>query len=173
MSATPTIHLLRFLLVLLLQTMVFQQVSLGDNWLRFAEVLIYPIFIMMAPLRWHSAAVISASFLLGLLVDSFADTPGVHAATATATAFVRPVILNIIAPRAGYDPNQTLTRATFGLGWWTSYTALFLFVHCLIYASLTVFTVYHFAEILLRTILTMILSFTVIILQDLLFSPRA
>lgn len=164
---------LRFLVLLLLQVLVLRQVSLGTDWLRYGEVLVYPLFLMMLPMRMHTGFQVGLAFLMGLLVDLFYDTPGVHAAAATASTYFRPLILRLIEPRSGYDLRQPLTRKSFGMGWFTTYTALFLLLHIFLVQLLSVFTFYYFGELLLRTLLTWVLSLTVLYLQDLLMNPQS
>jgi hypothetical protein len=43
------------------------------------------------------------AFLLGITVDMFVDTPGVHTSASVFMAFVRPFVLRILAPRDGYE----------------------------------------------------------------------
>ncbi len=166
-------HIIRFFFLVLLQVLILRQVQLGEDWLRFAEILIYPLIIMMLPMRWSPAILILVAFFIGLIIDSFYDTPGVHAGASTFSAFVRPLVLQIIAPRAGYDPKQNLTRATFGMTWLTSYTAIFLLIHILAVQLLTVFTFYYWGELLLRTGFSWILSVIIILLADLVFNPKS
>ncbi len=165
-------HIIRLLLLVLLQVLVLRQIIPGDGWLRHGEVILYPLFIMMLPLRWHAAFIIMGAFFCGLITDLFYDTPGVHAAASTLTAFLRPLILQIISPRSGYDPKQQLTRSTFGPRWFAFYAGTFLLVHILSLQIFNVFTFYYFTEILWRTLLTWIMSFGVIMLQDLIFNPK-
>ncbi len=166
-------HIIRLIFLVLLQVLILRQIQLGEDWLRFAEILIYPLLLMMLPMRWSPAIIILVAFLIGLIIDSFYDTPGVHAGASTFSAFFRPVVLRIISPRSGYDPKQHLTRATFGMTWMASYIAIFLFVHILIVQLLTVFTFYYWDELLLRTGLTWILSVSIIFLADIIFNPKA
>ncbi|HRW74573.1 MAG: hypothetical protein R2787_11590 [Saprospiraceae bacterium] len=164
---------IRFLILILVQVLILHQVNLGDEWLRFAEILIYPMFIMMMPMRWPSSLIILLAFLTGLIVDGFYDTPGVHAGASTLSAFARPLVLQIIAPRAGYDPKQPLTKSMFGMAWYASYAALFLLVHIFIVQLLTVFTFYYWTELLLRLALSWVLSLTLLILVDIIFNPKS
>jgi len=166
------LHGLRFLLLLLVQVLVLRQINPGGGWLRFAEVMVYPLFLMLLPLRMHPAFLCGLGFLAGLLVDMFYDTPGVHAGAGAFSAYLRPLVLRLIEPRAGYDPRQHPTRATFGMTWFLRYAALFLFLHIFIMQILSVFTFYYFTEILWRTLLSWFLSLTVVFLQDLVFNPR-
>lgn len=35
-------HIIRLIFLVLLQVLILRQIQLGDDWLRFAEILIYP-----------------------------------------------------------------------------------------------------------------------------------
>lgn len=146
---------------------------MGEGWLRNGEVYLYPFFIMLLPMQLHSAALAAIGFLTGLTIDTFYDTPGVHAGAATFSAFVRPVILKLIEPRAGYNIRVSPQRSQLGLAWFFRYTFLFLFIHSFAVQVLHVFTFYYFWDILLRTVLSWILSVLLILLADFVFNSRS
>lgn len=173
MQSEWRMHAGRWFLLIMIQVLVLQQVYIGEGWLRYGEVLIYPLFIMAFPLRVHNAFLILAAFVTGLAVDLFYDTVGVHAGTAVFSAFIRPLILRMVEPRSGYDPRQPLTRRHLGMRWYLQYTALFMVLHIFMLQVLQVFTFYHFGEIVLRTVLTWVLSMSIILVQDLIFNPRS
>lgn len=172
MNREIRIHMIRAFVLILIQTLILREVQLGSSWLRFAEILIYPLILMLLPMRWPPAVNLLIAFSTGLIIDMFYDTPGVHSGASTFAMFIRPLVLRIIAPRAGYDVKQSPTRATFGTGWFLSYVALFMLMHVFLVALMTVFTVFHWEELLLRTVLTWFLSVVIILLADLIFNPK-
>jgi len=172
MSTELRSHLIRFVALLLLQVLILQRIVPAGEWTRLAEVFLYPLFVMRLPQSWHPALLVACGFAMGIQVDLFYDTPGVHAAAGTLSAFLRPAILRAISPRAGYDGKTALTRRSFGMGWFVSYSALFLAVHILAVQSFTVFTFYYIGEILLRAVLTWVVSFGILFLMDLVINPR-
>jgi hypothetical protein len=173
MQSEWRMHISRWFLLILIQVLVLQQVRIGEGWLRYGEVLIYPLFILFFPMRIHNALLILLAFVTGLAVDLFYDTVGVHAGASVFSAFVRPLTLRMVEPRVGYDARQPLTRRQLGLRWFLLYTALFMALHIFVLQVLQVFTLYHFGEILLRSALTWVLSMSILLVQDLIFNPRS
>lgn len=166
------IHTLRFVILVALQVLILQSVHPGEGWLRYGEIFLYPLFLMSLPFRLHAAFLVMCGFATGIIVDLFYDTPGVHAGASVLSAFVRPLWLQIIEPRAGYDPRQSLTRRSFGMGWFLRFSGGYLFIHILAIQSLTLFSFYYMTDILWRTALCWALSFFVLFLQDIVIHPR-
>ena len=81
-------HPLRFILLVLFQVTIFSYV----NFLGFINPYPYIIFIVLYPLRNNRNLFIFIAFLLGLSVDMFSDTGGIHAAASVFIAYIRPVI---------------------------------------------------------------------------------
>ena len=89
MNNTITLNIGRFLLLVLLQVLVFNNI----NFLGYINPYPYILFIFLFPLNQNRSLFLFLSFLLGLSVDLFCDSGGVHAASCLLIAFVRPVIL--------------------------------------------------------------------------------
>ena len=113
--------------------------------------------------RW---IVLISGFLLGLGIDLFEHTPGMHTAATVLLAFVRPYILSLLAPRDGYEP-ETFPRVHFyGFSWFLKYTLLMVLVHHLALFYLEVFQLQNFLSTLSRVILSSILSTSTIVLSQ-------
>ena len=121
---------------------------------------------MLRTPRW---GVVVAAFLLGMLVDVFYDSLGVHAAVATFTAYSRDWVLRLLEPRGGYTSDRTPNRKMLGDSWFLQYSAVFLFVHILIYCFAEIFSVSINLDFVLRLFITYIFSYICILLPQYLF----
>jgi rod shape-determining protein MreD len=78
-----------FVLLALAQVIIFSQIHLFG----YATACIFTIFILKLPRHTTQNEAILWGFLFGIVTDLFCNTPGMHAAAATAMAFARKYIL--------------------------------------------------------------------------------
>ncbi|MCK4746711.1 MAG: rod shape-determining protein MreD, partial [Bacteroidales bacterium] len=127
---------------------------------------VYLLFILLMPFETPRWMQLLSGFLLGLGIDFFANTPGMHTAATVAIAFVRPYMLNLLAPRDGYEPETFPRIHYYGFQWFLKYTASIVVIHHLVLFYLEVFLLQDFLSTLLRVILSSILSASTIVLSQ-------
>lgn len=160
-------NITRFIGFTLLQVIVLRGISLGGASFNYISLILYPIVLVLLPLRISKIALLFIGFFLGLFIDAFYETPGVHAATCVAVAFIRPYLLLWLTPRGGYNLIYELVPARYGYQWFFRYAGILLFIHLLIYFSLLLFSPLFLVQILIRTVVSFIFSmvFTIIYTQ--------
>ena len=155
-------NILRFVVVVLFQVLVMDNVMLNGYMVPY----VYLLFILLMPFETPRWIVLISGFMLGLGIDLFEHTPGMHTAATVLLAFVRPYILSLLAPRDGYEP-ETFPRVHFyGFTWFLKYTLLMVLVHHLALFYLEVFQLQNFLSTLSRVILSSILSASSIVLSQ-------
>jgi len=166
-------HIIRALLILLLQVLVLKRIGLGSSsiW-QYGDIFIYPVIVLLLPFRLSRHNVIIIGFLLGLIIDMFYDTIGVHAFALTATAYARGLLLSYLEPRGGYQLSMSPTIFSMGLNWVVTFTSFSLLIHTFLYFTAEVFTFVFIGKILLKTLITLVLSMIVVMGYHLLFNPR-
>jgi rod shape-determining protein MreD len=166
-------HIIRAILLLLVQVLVLKRISLGSSWIwQHGDIFIYPLIVLILPFRLSRHYVILAGFVVGLIIDMFYDTIGVHAFALTATAYARGLLLTYMEPRGGYQLTMSPTQFAMGLNWLLTYTALSMIIHTFLYFTAEIFTFVYIGQILLKTIITFFLSMVVVMGYHLLFNPR-
>lgn len=83
------IHIWRFIALVLVQVGICNHI----NFLGYINPYIYIIFILLFPINSNRQVFLIISFLLGLTIDLFSDSGGVHATAALVLAYSRPLIL--------------------------------------------------------------------------------
>ncbi|MCP9235653.1 hypothetical protein [Lewinella sp. JB7] len=164
---------IRFVVLLVAQVFIFNQVAWGWGGKDYLFVFVYPLFLAMLPLRTPRPLVILLAFLLGLSVDFFSETLGLHAGALTFTAYARPLLLQFVQPRDGYNIKANPTIADLGSGWMYSYLALILVVHLLVFFLLQTFSIFFLVDIVLKTLLSFPASILVMVILVLIFNPKA
>jgi hypothetical protein len=112
------------------------------------------------------------SFLLGLSVDYFSLTPGLHAAACVLIAYLRPYLITILSPRDTQE-FQYPEPSVKAMQWapYVVYILILSFVHHFYLTFLQWLSVGSFWSFLGKTLLGTLISFLLILTADLLF-PR-
>src|SRR5688572_32725912 len=173
MNLTAIRHIIRGVMLLLLQVLVLKRIGLGESWIwEYGNIFIYPVIIFLLPFRLSRLYVILIGFFIGLIIDIFYDTIGVHAFALTATAYARGLMLTYMEPRGGYQLSMSPTLFSMGLNWVLTFTFFAMLIHVFLYFSVEIFTFVYIGQILLKTLITLVLSMLVIMGYHLLFNPR-
>lgn len=165
-------NIVRFITLVLLQILVLKHVAIGGNFWLSIQVLIYPLFILLLPFRTSPYLVLLLAFLIGLTVDMFYGTPGIHASASVFTAFLRTIVLRFLEPNGGYNLNYSPTKVRMGWGWFFRYSLILFFGHLLWYFSIENFTFfYSFTEIIKDTFSSFLISYGLLIIIQIVFNP--
>ena len=149
-----------FTLFFLAQVIVLGRIHL----FHYATPLLYVYFVAMFPRNYEKWAVLLWSFLLGLLIDIFSNTPGFAAASLTIIAAIQPYYLELYVPRDSAD-NLIPSIKTLGPLKYAYYIVPMVLLYCLLFYSLEMFTFFNALYWLMcvvgSTILTLVLIFTI------------
>jgi len=171
MSSIISRNIFRFIIIVLVQVVLLNRINIGGS-LNYFHFFLYPVFILYLPLKMRRFVIILLAFILGITLDLFYNSPGVHASACLFTAFVRKYVLQLLEPIEGYNKEHDLSIYKMGIIWVASYTAILLLVHLIWYFSLEAFSFIYIKEITLSTIFSFITSYIVIILFLLIFNPK-
>ncbi len=155
-------NIFRFLVVVLFQILVMDNVMINGYMIPY----VYLLFILLMPFETPRWIVLLSGFILGLGIDVFEHTLGMHTAATVLVAFLRPYFLGLLAPRDGYEPESFPRIHYYGFFWFLKYTLLIVFIHHLVLFYLEVFQLQNFFSTLLRVILSSVLSASSIVLSQ-------
>jgi hypothetical protein len=158
-------NIVRFIVMVLLQVLIVQNIRLGA----YVILLPYVLFILMLPFETPRLMLLIISFFVGLTIDMFYDTAGMHAAACTMMAFARVYLLKFLAPRDGYEQGLQPTIDDLGAPWFITYAGILIFAHHLFFFYLEVFRWSEFFSTLLRVILSTIGTFVFVYTLQFLF----
>ena len=165
MNSTILTNIARFILLLAAQILIFNNV----NFLGYINPYPYILFILLYPVNGNRYALLAASFFLGIVMDMFCNSGGVHAASCVALAYYRPYIFKFsFGLSYEYQTvriNDVLTPERF------SFMLIALVIHHFALFLLEVFHLTFFLEILLKTVLSTIFTIVVCILIIYLIKP--
>jgi len=158
-----------FVLYVLIQVMLFKQVVLFNM----AFCFLYVAFILLLPLETNPLLLMLVAFFLGISVDVFYDSLGLHASSLVLVAYFRNYWLGTITPQGGYDTGEGPTLAANGPQWFMVYSVPLVFVHhfTLFFAEAGGFGIFWFTmqKVMTSLIFTM---FVILFLQYFSFDRR-
>ncbi len=169
MSDVIVINVLRFFGLFLVQVLILINVEINTS---YVNLYIYPLFLFLLPIRTQKVLLLGIAFCLGIAIDMFYDSSGVHAAACVFTAYIRSGALMVLEPRGDYQPNHAPTKNQFGAAWFFQYTGVLMFLHLLMVFLLEVFSFAGFGLTFLKTILSFLLSMVLLTIYTYLFNPK-
>lgn len=125
---------------------------------------IYLIFLLYLPTSISRTSILILAFCLGLSIDLFENTGGIHASATLVIGFIRPYLLTAVSRRQG-DDIGTISVKNMALPNMLIYTSAAIVIHHFTMFWLEEFSFNNFGIVLLRTIYssTFTLVFVIVI----------
>ncbi len=161
-------NIIRFIGLVLLQILVFNNIEVFS----FITPFIYILFIIMLPFDTPKWVILVSGFMMGMCVDIFSNTGGIHTASTVLMAYISPWAQKVVSskqdPEAGTQPGIK----TMGFRWFFFYTLILTTVHhiCLFY--LEIFSLTDFFGTLKHALYNVAFTMVFIIISQYLFIGR-
>lgn len=168
MIANIVLHILRFMLILSVQILVLNNITLPGIF----NTYIYFYFIMTLPLMMSHSALILVSFLCGLSVDVFSNSLGIHAFTCTFIGFIRPYLLTIVKPSGGYNPEDKPRLYSLGFRWFILYSIFTLLIAHLVLFLIETLSIHQILLVLYKAFMSSALAIVLVLLVEYFFYNR-
>lgn len=152
----------RFIVLVLIQVLILDNIQFSG----YVNPFMYVLFILLLPFETPNWLIILLGFVLGLTIDLFSNTIGMHAFATVFMAFLRPYVLKIIEPHDGYEPGTFPRLYYFGFAWFLKYSIILVFLHHLFLFYIEVFRFTDFFSTLMRVILSVLFSMVIIVLSQ-------
>ena len=158
-------NIFRFFIVLILQLLVFNNIQFSG----YINPFFYVLFILLLPFETPRWLMLISSFLLGLTVDIFVHSYGMHAGASVLIAYLRPYVIRFIRSNKEYETGLLPTMGHLGFSWFLSYASILIFIHHFTYFFLEVFRFNDFLTTFYRVLFSSFATLFVIIAQQFLF----
>lgn len=163
------IHVIRFIVLILFQVLVLNNIQLSG----YLNPYFYVLFIILLPFETPRWLLLLSAFLLGFFIDMFDNTMGINIAATVLIAYMRPFVIRLVASKQEYEPGLEPCIRDLGFTWFFSYSLILVFVHnfALFYIEIFRFSEFlsTFYRVLGSTVFTMVL---IIMSQYLFFKQR-
>ncbi len=150
-------YILSLVFIILIQVMILNNLNFGG----YVNPFIYLLFILILPVEIPNWFLLFLGFFLGIIMDIFLNTLGLHTSATLFISFLRPYYLQAIAPREGYEPNSEPTASHFGFAWFAKYVSIMVVTHHLFLFFVEAFTFSTFFTTIWKVIVS---SFTTLII---------
>jgi len=160
------LNLFRFIFLIILQVFIFNNINFGG----YINPYPYILFILLYPIDANKNLFLLASFLLGITMDMFMNTAGVHATACLVLAYFRPTILKYTFGLS-YE-YQTVKIAEKINTERFMYLLVSIFLFSTILFSLEIFSFTFILTILARIISSTILTLIICIIIIYLIKPN-
>ncbi len=161
-------RLVWILSLMVAQVLVFNHLFLWND----IVLLPYIYVVIMLSRDVPRSVVLLIGFAVGLIMDVFANTPGLGAASATFLALVQPVVLGWVIPKDAADdfaPSfRSMTVWTYML-----YVFLLVLVHRLVFSSLELFSFSSWSDWGIRVGIGTVSTYIVLLVIDALHISRS
>ncbi|MFP4367054.1 MAG: rod shape-determining protein MreD [Bacteroidales bacterium] len=159
-------NLFRIIILVVFQIFILNNIQFSG----FVNPYFYVLFILLLPFETPGWLLLSLAFVLGITIDLFSNTPGLHASATVFMAFLRPLVLNSFAPRDGYVPGTFPRIYYYGFGWFFQYSAILILGHHFFLFYMEVFQLSDFLLTFKRVVFSSIFTlFLVLISQFFIF----
>lgn len=151
-----TKHILRYIIAMLLQILIVGNLQLFG----ICQPYVYIVFLLMMPTRFPRWADMIIGALIGLIMDTYCNSLGVHmSACIMLCYFRRPIIQNLVLD---YDRlTGEISGNTIGTENYIRYATLLIAVH---HAVVFIVSAWSFAHIWMTLLTTLVSSIVSIIL---------
>lgn len=148
-------NIFRFILLVLLQVLVLNNIQL----LGYINPYLYILFILSLPYKMPRWLTLVLAFVIGLTIDIFSNTMGMHAFATVFVTFMRTGIIKLFTSiEEGNNPTPSFH--TFGVSAYIKYIVLIILMHHTILFFLEAFSFVHFwiisTKILLSSLITIL-----------------
>lgn len=152
---------LMFIGLVLTQVLVMNHIQFSG----FVNPYIYILFVLLLPLNSPRYVVLILAFLLGITVDIFSNSLGIHAFATVFAAYFRPFVIHLVSNREE-DMSDYPGLMQNGVRWFLGYITIMVLLHHTVLFFLEVFTFHNFLETLFRVLLSSIFTIFAIVLSQ-------
>lgn len=161
-------NIIRFIGLLLLQVLILNNIQFSG----YVNPYLYVLFILLLPFNTPNWLLIILAFLLGLSVDIFGDTLGLHATASVFMAFCRPTIMKLNYSKYELDIGVKPSVIEMGLNRFFAYSLILVSIHHVILFTLEVFDRHEFLLTFFRIIPSIIFTMLLVIISQYLFYKK-
>ncbi len=159
-------NIVRFIFLLIFQILVFSKMNIFG----FINPFPYVLYILLFPSGDNKKMLLITSFIMGYTIDLFSDSGGVHALSSVVIAYMRSGIFEVFFG-SSFESQTLDLRKNFSINVF-KYMLFFVLIHHLLFFVVSVFSFVNILDILLRTLVTLVFTLSIVIMLFLFFKPK-
>ncbi|MGM9697755.1 MAG: rod shape-determining protein MreD [Prevotella sp.] len=153
-------RIVTFVVLCLVQSLVLNHIHIFG----FATPLLYTYMVLEFQRNYPKWAILLWCFMLGIVIDTFSNTPGVTSASLLIIGAIQPYFFEMFLQRdSAEDLSPSIT--TLGISKYIFYATTLVLLHCLVFFTLETFNFFNWLQWLKcvcgSTVITVILVITI------------
>lgn len=161
-------NIILLLILIPLQVFILDNINFGGS----VNPYLYVLFILLLPFETPGWLLLVLAFMLGIIIDIFSGTIGMHASATVFMAFLRPYVIRSVSANKEFESGMKITIFETGFRWFFFYTLLLVFAHHIVLFYVEVFRFSGFFHTLLRVLYSTLFTTLLIIVFQYLFAYR-
>ena len=158
-----------FFIMLLLQVLICNHIAIFNV----AVPIIFIYFIIRLPISIGQGWLFTLSFLLGLIVDICADTPGVNALSCTLLAALKKPIYYAYVPKDDKTMDLIPTISSLGVATYCKFLVTLIGIYCILVFSIEYFSFADVKEVVILSASSCLLTFITLLAIDCLIITKS
>lgn len=155
-------NIFRMFILVLFQVLVLNNIQVSG----YINPYMYVLFILLLPFETPRWLLLISGFAIGLSIDLFVNTPGMHTSATVFMAFLRPYVLKLLMPHDEYEQGTYPRLYYYGVTWFLKYSLVLVFLHHTFLFYVEAFRITFFFHTMLRVLLSTLFSVFLIILSQ-------
>ena len=152
-------YAIMFVVLVLVQVLILNNIQISG----LINPYIYILFVLLLPFNIQGYFLLGFSFLIGITIDIFGNTPGIHAGATVLLGFIRPGLASLISSRELIEKGTTPNMTQLGFASFIKYKVISVLIHHLVLFFAETFSFGDILETLLRWILSSLFSILIIL----------
>ena len=153
----------RYIIVMAMQVLLFNQLQVWD----LCHPYVYILCLLMLPITLHHTVDMLIGAAVGLIMDIFCNSLGIHMAGCVLIMFIRPYLLGIVVNDKD-RLNEQISLRTLEMEALLKYVILLVVIHHLVVFLLAAWSWSHIGFVLAETIVSSVVTIALIIGYNLL-----
>ena len=149
-----------FIILCLVQSLVLNHIHIFG----FATPLLYIYMVVQFRRNYPKWGILLWCFLLGMVIDTFSNTPGVTSASLLVTGAIQPYFFNMFLQQDSAEDLRPST-ASMGFAKYLFFILVLVLLHCILFFTLETFNFFNWTQWLKciggSTVLTIVLILTI------------
>ena len=129
-------HIIWFIFLVLTQVFILNNINIGG----YINPYIYVLFILLLPVDMSKSLLLVLAFAMGLTIDFFGNTLGLHAAATVLLAFAKPGVINLFFSNIEFSANEEPGLKRLKFAGFFKYAFVLVFIHNFTLFMLEIFT---------------------------------
>lgn len=155
-------NILRFLILLLVQVLIIDQLQLSI----YCRPALYVYFFIALPVSIPRWAELFIGFFVGLTLDSFANTLGINMAASLLICYIRPLLIKAMISDENIVPGFAPSLRTFGTSLYIRFVSILVIIQHLLLFSIEAFSLVGWWNTLLRIIISSAVCIGIILIIE-------